>query len=94
MPEITGPSIVGVDGVRTALFEFFSKRTMWSVKDLRYASVGRLPERETRGGVARHRRLSSNGRAQEYVGAEIGVQECRFVIGRGFKFQWRGLTGG
>lgn len=48
MPEITGPPIVGVDGVRTALFEFFSKRTMWSVKDLRYASVGRLPERETR----------------------------------------------
>ena len=48
MPEITGPPITGVDGVRSALFEFFSKRTCWSVKDLRLASGGRLPERETR----------------------------------------------
>ena len=48
LPEITGPPITGVDGVRSALFEFFSKRTFWSVKDLRIASGGRLPERETR----------------------------------------------
>jgi len=48
MPEVKGPPIVGHDGVRTALFEFFSKRTLWSVKDLRYASGGRLPDRETR----------------------------------------------
>jgi hypothetical protein len=46
--EVSGPPIVGIDGVRTALFDFFSKRTLWSVKDLRYASGGRLPERETR----------------------------------------------
>lgn len=48
MPETTGPPITGVDGVRTALFEFFSKRSHWAVKDLRMASGGRLPERETR----------------------------------------------
>ncbi len=48
MPEITGPPITGIDGVRSALFEFFSKKTYWSVKDLRLASGGRLPERETR----------------------------------------------
>lgn len=48
MPEMTGPPITGVDGVRTALFEFFSKKVFWSVKDLRLASGGRLPERETR----------------------------------------------
>lgn len=47
-PEVTGPPIVGHDRVRTMLFEFFSKRTMWTVKDLRYASGGRLPEKETR----------------------------------------------
>ena len=47
-PEVTGPPIVGHDKVRTTLFEFFSKRTMWTVKDLRYASGGRLPEKETR----------------------------------------------
>ncbi|KAL3821739.1 hypothetical protein ACHAXA_008475 [Cyclostephanos tholiformis] len=46
--EASGPPIVGIDGVRTALFEYFSKKTLWSVKDLRYASGGRLPERETR----------------------------------------------
>ncbi len=46
--EASGPPIVGIDAVRTALFEYFSKRTLWSVKDLRYASGGRLPERETR----------------------------------------------
>jgi hypothetical protein len=48
MPEITGPPITGLDGVRSALFEFFSKKTHWSVKDLRLASGGRLPERGTR----------------------------------------------
>lgn len=48
MPELTGPPITGVEGVRSALFEFFSKRTFWAVKDLRLASGGRLPERETR----------------------------------------------
>lgn len=48
MPEMTGPPIAGIDGVRSALFEFFSKKTYWSVKDLRLASGGRLPERETR----------------------------------------------
>eukprot|EP00578_Thalassiosira_sp_NH16_P030696 CAMPEP_0181077760 /NCGR_PEP_ID=MMETSP1071-20121207/1128_1 /TAXON_ID=35127 /ORGANISM="Thalassiosira sp., Strain NH16" /LENGTH=323 /DNA_ID=CAMNT_0023159037 /DNA_START=10 /DNA_END=981 /DNA_ORIENTATION=+ len=46
--ELTGPPITGVDGVRSALFQFFSKRIFWSVKDLRLASGGRLPERETR----------------------------------------------
>jgi len=48
LPEMTGPPITGVDGVRSALFEFFSKKTFWAVKDLRLASGGRLPERETR----------------------------------------------
>eukprot|EP00584_Thalassiosira_punctigera_P020173 CAMPEP_0172547996 /NCGR_PEP_ID=MMETSP1067-20121228/17412_1 /TAXON_ID=265564 ORGANISM="Thalassiosira punctigera, Strain Tpunct2005C2" /NCGR_SAMPLE_ID=MMETSP1067 /ASSEMBLY_ACC=CAM_ASM_000444 /LENGTH=316 /DNA_ID=CAMNT_0013335173 /DNA_START=29 /DNA_END=982 /DNA_ORIENTATION=- len=48
MPEMTGPPITGLDGVRSALFDFFSKRTFWAVKDLRLASGGRLPERETR----------------------------------------------
>jgi hypothetical protein len=48
MPEITGPPITGIDAVRSALFEFFSKKSHWSVKDLRLASGGRLPERETR----------------------------------------------
>ncbi|KAL7520452.1 hypothetical protein ACHAWX_005171 [Stephanocyclus meneghinianus] len=44
----SGPPITGIDGVRSALFEFFSKRQLWSVKELRLASGGRLPERETR----------------------------------------------
>lgn len=48
MPEMTGPPITGVEGVRSALFEFFSKKSLWAVKDLRMASGGRLPERETR----------------------------------------------
>lgn len=46
--EMSGPPITGIDSVRTTLFELFSKRTFWSVKDLRLASGGRLPERETR----------------------------------------------
>ncbi|KAL7546060.1 hypothetical protein ACHAWF_009402 [Thalassiosira exigua] len=48
IPEMTGPPITGMDGVRSALFEFFSKKSFWAVKDLRMASGGRLPERETR----------------------------------------------
>lgn len=48
LPEMTGPPISGIDAVRSALFEFFSKRVFWAVKDLRLASGGRLPERETR----------------------------------------------
>lgn len=43
-----GPPIIGMDAVRSALFEYFSKRQLWSVKELRLASGGRLPERETR----------------------------------------------
>jgi len=48
MPEMTGPPITGIEGVRSAIFEFFSKKSFWSVKDLRLASGGRLPEKETR----------------------------------------------
>lgn len=48
MPEMTGPHITGVEGVRSALFEFFSKRTFWAVKDLRLASGGRLLEKDIR----------------------------------------------
>ncbi|KAL7543455.1 hypothetical protein ACHAXR_012730 [Thalassiosira sp. AJA248-18] len=48
MLEMTGPPITTIDGVRSALFEFFSKRSFWSFKDLRMASGGRLPERETK----------------------------------------------
>ena len=47
--EVTGgPSITTKEGVRSTLFEFFSKRSFWSVKDLRLASGGRLEERQTR----------------------------------------------
>jgi hypothetical protein len=35
-------------GIRSALFEYFSKRPLWSVRELRLASGGRLPEKETR----------------------------------------------
>lgn len=44
----TGPPIVGADAVRSTLFEYFSKRQHWAVKELRLASGGRLPEKETR----------------------------------------------
>eukprot|EP00956_Cyclotella_meneghiniana_P003840 scaffold4649_cov72-Cyclotella_meneghiniana.AAC.2 len=44
----TGPPIIGVDAVRSTLFEYFSKRQHWAVKELRLASGGRLPEKETR----------------------------------------------
>jgi len=49
IPEVTGgPSITTKEGVRSTLFEFFSKRSFWAVKDLRLASGGRLEERQTR----------------------------------------------
>mmetsp|Transcript_6984 Transcript_6984/g.15074 ORF Transcript_6984/g.15074 Transcript_6984/m.15074 type:complete len:335 (-) Transcript_6984:185-1189(-) len=44
----TGPPITGTEGVRSALFEYFSKKSYWTVRELRLASGGRLPERETR----------------------------------------------
>ena len=44
----SGPAISGIDGVRSSLFEFFSKKQFWTVRELRLASGGRLPERETR----------------------------------------------
>jgi len=44
----TGPPIVGMEAVRSSLFQYFSKRQLWSVKELRLASGGRLPEKETR----------------------------------------------
>ena len=43
-----GPPITSVEGIRSALFEYFSKRPLWSVRELRLASGGRLPEKETR----------------------------------------------
>jgi len=46
--EVSGPPIIGADNVRSKLFELFSKRVFWSVKDLIMASGGRLPEKETR----------------------------------------------
>lgn len=46
--QITGPPIIGMDAVRSTLFDYFSKRQLWSVKELRLASGGRLPEKETR----------------------------------------------
>mmetsp|Transcript_26464 Transcript_26464/g.45029 ORF Transcript_26464/g.45029 Transcript_26464/m.45029 type:complete len:313 (-) Transcript_26464:83-1021(-) len=46
--EVSGPPITGADNVRSKLFELFSKRVFWSVKDLIMASGGRLPEKETR----------------------------------------------
>lgn len=46
--QSTGPPIVGMDAVRSTLFEYFSKRQFWAVKELRLASGGRLPEKETR----------------------------------------------
>lgn len=48
MPDMTGPHIIGVEEVRSVLFEFFSKRTFWAVKDLRSASGGRLLEKDIR----------------------------------------------
>ena len=48
IPEVTGPAITSKEGVRSTLFEFFSKRSFWAVKDLRLASGGRLEERQTR----------------------------------------------
>ena len=48
IPEVTGPAITTKEGVRSTLFEFFSKRSFWAVKDLRLASGGRLEERQTR----------------------------------------------
>jgi hypothetical protein len=44
----SGPPIIGTDAVRSTLFQYFSKRQIWSVKELRLASGGRLPEKETR----------------------------------------------
>ena len=44
----SGPPIVGLDAVRSTLFEYFAKKQQWSVKELRLASGGRLPEKETR----------------------------------------------
>ena len=46
--EVSGPPIIGAENVRSKLFELFSKRVFWSVKDLIMASGGRLPEKETR----------------------------------------------
>ena len=46
--EVSGPPIIGADNVRSKLFELFSKRVFWSVKELIMASGGRLPEKETR----------------------------------------------
>ena len=46
--EASGPPITGANNVRSKLFELFSKRVFWSVKDLIMASGGRLPEKETR----------------------------------------------
>lgn len=46
--QSTGPPIVGMEAVRSTLFEYFSKRQFWAVKELRLASGGRLPEKETR----------------------------------------------
>jgi aminoglycoside phosphotransferase family enzyme len=44
----SGPPIIGADNVRSKLFELFSKRVLWSVKELIMATGGRLPEKETR----------------------------------------------
>ena len=46
--EVSGPPITGADNVRSKLFELFSKRIFWSVKELIMASGGKLPEKETR----------------------------------------------
>lgn len=48
IPEVSGPPITTKEGVRSTLFELFSKRSFWAVKDLRLASGGRLEERQTR----------------------------------------------
>lgn len=48
MPEMSGPPITSSADVRSTLFELFSKRVFWSVKELRLASGGRLDERMTR----------------------------------------------
>lgn len=46
--EVSGPPITGAENVRSKLFELFSKRVFWSVKELIMASGGRLPEKDTR----------------------------------------------
>ena len=43
-----GPPITGAESIRSTLFEFFSKKRLWTIRELRQSSGGRLPDRETR----------------------------------------------
>lgn len=43
-----GPPITETAAVRTMLFELFSKKQFWSAKEIKFASGGRLPDREMR----------------------------------------------